>query len=181
MQRKILSRLAEGRAWRGSWPASAYGLRSAERAPLSSDARGGKHARHAREVARRAGARPRGSFDERPHRVERIVAQLEHQVAAACEQLSGLRDKRGVEIEAAFAREERRGGLMLPNLARQRCRLAAGDVRRIADDEMKRAWLLMGDARLAKKIVKEIALQEPDAGGDAVARGVALRDGQRCG
>ncbi len=53
--------------------------------------------------------------------------------------IGGLRDERGVEIEAAFAREERRSGLMLPNLARQRFCLVAGDIGRIADDEMKEA------------------------------------------
>ena len=50
-----------------------------------------------------------------------------------------LRDERRVDFRPGFAAEERDGGLMLADLARQRRRFLAADVGRVAGDEIEGA------------------------------------------
>lgn len=65
------------------------------------------------------------------------MTEFEDQDSAEFEMSGGLSDEIGVEFVAFFATEEGDGGFVVANFACECCRFAAGDVGRIADDEVE--------------------------------------------
>src|SRR5579871_5582156 len=77
----------------------------------------GDDARNASEIVCDADARPLRRVEERLHRWQAIVAELQHHDSAGLKTFRRLRDEIRVEFVAFFAAEERGFGLVLTNFA----------------------------------------------------------------
>ena len=106
------------------------------------------------------------------HGVALVVADLEGEQAVGFECGVGLRDEAAVDVEAGWAGVQRGFGLVVADLGMQGFAVGGGDVGRVGDDGVP-SHFLRGDSF---KAVHQIGLDEADAGGEVVARGVGGGD-----
>src|SRR6266852_5117959 len=98
---------------------------------------GGDHSRDACQVVGDAHIRPCRRTEQRAHRLERVIAQLENQDAARHQKPLRLADQRRIDLEALLATKQRFARLVPADFAGQRFSFVAADVGRVADDETK--------------------------------------------
>ena len=102
------------------------------------DAFGGDDARDAGEVVGHGDVGPRRGVEEGAYGGEAVVAELEDEQAAGGEAGGGLPDQVRIQLVALFTAVESDLGLVFADFARQGRRFAAGDVGRVADDEIQK-------------------------------------------
>src|SRR5712691_9685700 len=100
---------------------------------------GGDHSRNACQVVGDAHIRPGRRTEQRAHRLERVIAQLENQDAARHQKPLRLADQRRIDLEALLATKQRFARFVPAHFAGQRFSFAAADVGRVADDETEGA------------------------------------------
>jgi hypothetical protein len=101
------------------------------------------------------------------------VAELEREKAAGGKGCVRLGDQAGVDVEAVGAGEEGGGGFVVADLGVERGAVRFGDVGWVRHDGIE--GRRVGNRR------EEIGLEEADAVGDLVSRGVLAGDGERGG
>jgi len=109
------------------------------------------------------------------------VADFEREQAVGLEDGVGLRDEAAVDVEAVGAGEERAGGLVVADLGMEGAAVGEGDVGRVGDDRVVLFWtrFARGCGFLAIRgcqVVQQVGLEEADAMGEVVARGVCGGD-----
>ena len=100
---------------------------------------------------------------------KRIVAEFENQKPALPECGGRLANQRSINGESIITSEQRDFGFVSADFALQRGRIGDANVRRIADNRVEAL-------SLARKSVEKIRFGKMDSRGEAVTRGVALRD-----
>jgi hypothetical protein len=172
----FVGQMIAGALWRlfhGDWLGSAAILARHEPEKLPGSF-GGEDARDAGEVRGdgNAGPRRRRRVKHGADRFGGIVAKLEDQDSAIAKLITRFQHQSLIHFNATWSGKKRRAWFVVANFALERGGVGIGDVRRIADDQIEERLgrIFKGGQR------EQIGLDEADAVGEVMARGVASRN-----